>query len=196
LRFVVELKHVGLLKLSIPCPATRRQFFAYVFVTSRDNAGGNETRMASAIDRWSSLTAHGKNVAISWYNGGMSSEARALFKTVPKKNLLGLLGSPGDVDVQATKDFLGFTKEELASATNVPTSSVRYDRIPGELKERVLEIATICELVAEFFGSREKTALWFKVDNPLLGNVSPRDMIRLGRFKKLHRFVVEALVGL
>jgi hypothetical protein len=127
----------------------------------------------------------------------MEPAARALFKTVPKKNLLGLLGTPsGEVDIQATKDFLGFTKEELASATDVPVSSIRYDRVPVELKERAIEIATICELVAEFFGNAEKTALWFKVDNPLLGNMSPRDMIRVGRFKKLHQFVVEALVGL
>lgn len=59
----------------------------------------------------------------------------------------------------------------------------------------MIEIATICELVAEHLGSREKAALWFKISNPLLGNISPRDMLRMGRFKKLQRFVVEALSG-
>jgi hypothetical protein len=123
---------------------------------------------------------------------------QSIFQTVPKKNLLGLLG-PGvdDVDVLGTKDFLGFTKEDIASATNVPGSSVRFDdRMPSEVRDRMIEIATICELVAEHFGDRAKAALWFKVANPLLGNLSPRDMIRLGRFRKLHRFVVEALTGI
>jgi hypothetical protein len=127
----------------------------------------------------------------------MSAHADALFRTVPRKNVLGLFrpGS-GDVDVQLTRDFLGFTKEEVASATNVAEGSVRFDeRMPSEMRERMIEIATICELVAEYFGSAEKAALWFKIDNPLLGNWSPRDMVRLGKFKKLHRFVVEALTG-
>ena len=120
----------------------------------------------------------------------------ALFKTIPRKSLLGLLQPNGTVDVLATRDFLGFSKEEVASATNVPGGSVRFDeRMPAEVRDRMLEIAIICELVAEHFGGAEKAALWFKVDNPLLGNMSPRDMIRLGRFKKLHRFVLEALTG-
>jgi hypothetical protein len=126
------------------------------------------------------------------------SQAEALFSTVPKGNVLGLFRSgAGGVDVQRTKRFLGFTKGDIASATNVPGSSIRFDdRMPADVRDRMLEIATICELVAEHFGSAERAALWFKVDNPLLGNLSPRDMIRLGRFRKLHRFVVEALTGL
>ena len=124
------------------------------------------------------------------------SMAQTLFQTVPKKNLLGLFQSEGGVDVQRTKAFLEFTKEDIASATNVPGRSVRFDhRMPSEVRDRMIEIATICELVAEHFGSREKAALWFKISNPLLGNLSPRDMLRMGRFKKLYRFVVEALTG-
>jgi uncharacterized protein (DUF2384 family) len=127
----------------------------------------------------------------------MASAAASLFATVPRKNLLGLFLPGSDkVDVQGTRDFLGFTKEEVAAATNVPAASVRFDqRMPSEMRQRMIEIAAICELVAEYFGSAEKAALWFKIENPLLGNMSPRDMIRLGRFKKLHRFVFEALGG-
>jgi hypothetical protein len=50
------------------------------------------------------------------------------------------------------------------------------------------------ELVAQFFdGDAAKTALWFKTPNPLLGNLSPRDMIRYGRYDRLRRFVLDAL---
>jgi hypothetical protein len=126
----------------------------------------------------------------------MPGHTEAIFQTVPKDNLLGLLLSGGRVDVQGTKDFLEFTKDDIASATSVPGSSVRFDhRMPTEVRDRMIEIATICELVAEHLGSREKAALWFKISNPLLGNISPRDMLRMGRFKKLQRFIVEALSG-
>jgi len=48
-------------------------------------------------------------------------------------------------------------------------------------------------LVAEFFdGDPRKTALWFRTPNPLLGDVSPRNMIRYGRYMRLHRFVLQA----
>jgi len=35
--------------------------------------------------------------------------------------------------------------------------------------------------------------LWFRLPNPLLGDVSPRDMIRYGRYAKLQEFVMDAL---
>jgi uncharacterized protein (DUF2384 family) len=48
-------------------------------------------------------------------------------------------------------------------------------------------------LVAQFFGDEQKTVLWLKTPNPLLGDMTPRDMIRIGRFKKLRRFIQNAL---
>jgi len=55
------------------------------------------------------------------------------------------------------------------------------------------ELTLLCEQVVGFFeGDVAKTALWFRLPNPLLGDVSPRDMIRYGRFAKLQEFVVEA----
>ena len=122
-----------------------------------------------------------------------SSLAADLFATVPKSNFLGLFGG-GQPDLRKTAAFLDFKKDDVASAVNVPVQSVRFDhRIPAEVRERLTEIATICELVAQHFqGDIEKTALWFKVANPLLGNLSPRDQIRLGRYRKVLKFVLQA----
>jgi hypothetical protein len=119
--------------------------------------------------------------------------AESLFDTVPKSNFLGLFGG-GEPDLRKTATFLDFKKDDVASATNVPVQSVRFDnRIPAEVRERFTEIAAICELVAQHFqGDIEKTALWFKVTNPLLGNLSPRDQIRLGRYRKVLKFVLQA----
>lgn len=48
-------------------------------------------------------------------------------------------------------------------------------------------------LVEGFFKDPEKTRLWFKLPNPLLGDLSPNKMIRLGRYKKLLKFVKQSL---
>lgn len=72
--------------------------------------------------------------------------------------------------------------------------SVCYDdKIPQELQEHMREWAIALNLVGNFFKDKEKTTLWFHIPNPLLGNVSPRDMIRLGRSKKLLKFIQTTL---
>jgi hypothetical protein len=42
-------------------------------------------------------------------------------------------------------------------------------------------------------GDVRKTVLWLTLPNPMLGNVSPRDMIRFGRYKRLSKFIANAL---
>ena len=54
-----------------------------------------------------------------------------------------------------------------------------------------LEIEQLCEQVVGYFeGDVAKAALWFRLPNPLLGDLSPRDMIRYGRYAKLQQFVM------
>jgi uncharacterized protein (DUF2384 family) len=65
--------------------------------------------------------------------------------------------------------------------------------MPRELQDRLLEWAVALSLVAQFFKDEQKTVLWFKTPNPLLGDMTPRDMIRVGRFRKLRRFIQNAL---
>jgi hypothetical protein len=56
------------------------------------------------------------------------------------------------------------------------------------------ELEQLCEQVVGFFeGDVAKTALWFRLPNPLLGDITPRDMIRYGRYAKLQEFVIETL---
>lgn len=100
----------------------------------------------------------------------------------------------GVLDFNRVTDFLDFDKNALSKIGGVSKESVRLDnRIPRNLKERLEQIANICSLVAEYFeGDAQKTALWFRTTNPMLGNVSPRDMIRLGRYKSLLSFIVDA----
>jgi hypothetical protein len=56
------------------------------------------------------------------------------------------------------------------------------------------ELTVLCEQVVGFFeGDVAKTALWFRLPNPMLGDISPRDMIRFGRYEKVQQFVLDAL---
>jgi hypothetical protein len=61
------------------------------------------------------------------------------------------------------------------------------------VREHLENVANICNLVFQFFNDDVKTKLWFQTPSPMLGNMSPRDMIRLGRYNKLLRFVTQAM---
>jgi uncharacterized protein (DUF2384 family) len=130
-----------------------------------------------------------------WKEYGMSQMApAALFDTVPKQDYLALFPE-GGTDYNKVIKLLDFKKADVARASNIATHSIRYDppRMPKELEDRLNEWAVALNLVAQFFRDEQKTVLWFKTPNPLLGDMTPRDMIRIGRFKKLRRFIQNAL---
>ena len=124
----------------------------------------------------------------------MTIAPSTLFGTVPQHDYLSFWPNQ-KFDPQRVTQFLDLTKGDVAKVADVSPSSVRFDhKIPKDVMERLTEIAIVCGLVAQFFaGDIVRTALWFKTKNPLLGNISPRDMIRFGRYEKLRRFVMEAL---
>ena len=124
----------------------------------------------------------------------MNTPRTMLFRTVPEYDYLNFW--PGSqFDPQHVVRFLELSKPDVAKIASVAPSSVRFDqKIPKDVLERLMEIANVCGLVAQFFqGDAAKTALWFRTKNPLLGNNSPHDMIRYGRCDKLRRFVMDAL---
>jgi hypothetical protein len=100
----------------------------------------------------------------------------------------------GRPDYKRIADLIKLGKADLGKISRVAKSSVRFDsHIPEPVAARLREIANIANLVAEFFaGDAQKVGLWFELANPMLGNVSPRDMIRIGRYKRLLNFVVDA----
>lgn len=127
-----------------------------------------------------------------------AQKVKSLFDTVPQHDYLGILreANPSKSSKKIV-DFLKFNKTDVSTATGIPKASIRYDeRLPQELMQRLQEIGVICEIVAEYFkGDLRKTALWFQIKNPMLGNISPRDMIRYGRYQKLIKFIRNSLIG-
>jgi len=124
----------------------------------------------------------------------MSTPRTLLFKTVPERDYLQFWQND-TFEPQRVARFLDLTKADVAKVANVASASVRFDqKTPKDVLDRFMQIANVCGLVAQFFnGDIVKTSLWFRTKNPLLGNLSPRDMIRYGRYEKLRRFVMDAL---
>lgn len=118
-----------------------------------------------------------------------------LFATVP--NDLLQLGLGDSLDARRVTTLLLLKKDDVAKIAAVSPASVRYDEaMPQTVHDRLEEIASIMNMVATAFnGDEAKTVAWFKAKNPMLGDVAPRDMIRLGRYERLRRFVVSALIS-
>jgi uncharacterized protein (DUF2384 family) len=130
---------------------------------------------------------------IIWYTSSVNSTP-SLFDNIARQDYLHLF-SRNTTDFQRVVKLLDFKKNDVARASNIPLHSVRYDppKMPKELQERLMEWAVALNLVAQFFKDEHKTVLWFRTPNPLLGDMTPRDMIRVGRFRKLVRFIQAAL---
>ena len=121
------------------------------------------------------------------------TQVESVFDTIPRKDPFRIFKG-SQPDYHKVLDVLKFNKADVAKASSVPLSSVRWDnKMPAELEERVREWAVAIALVSEYFNDFDRTILWFGVQNPMLGGISPRDMIRVGRFKKLIKFIQTAL---
>jgi hypothetical protein len=129
-------------------------------------------------------------------SAGTSSSAPpfTLFDSVPN-DYLGF-GHGAGFNAKGVQSFLGLKKDDISRLASVSTKSVRFDEaMPEPVRERLEEIAQAINLVAKVFdGDVDKTVTWFKARNPLLGDISPRDMIRLGRYERLRKFILNAMI--
>lgn len=116
-----------------------------------------------------------------------------LFGTIPED--IFQFGRGENFDAKKVPTVLGLKKEDVSRLASVSVKSVRYDaNIPERVRERLEEVANTANQVAQAFGGDpEKTVAWFKARNPLLGDISPRDMIRLGRYERLRRYIINAM---
>ena len=81
----------------------------------------------------------------------MTPPPARIFSTIPRHDYLDF--SPnGSFAPQRVVRFLALAKIDVARIAGVPLASVRFDRkIPGKVLDRLVQIATVCGLVAQFF---------------------------------------------
>ncbi|MCX7246307.1 MAG: hypothetical protein NTX31_01295 [Burkholderiales bacterium] len=117
-----------------------------------------------------------------------------LFDSVPNDYLS--FGHGAGFNAKEVQNFLGLKKDDVSRLASVSPKSVRFDdAMPEPVRERLEEIGITINMVAKVFGGDvNKTVAWFRARNPLLGDVSPRDMIRLGRFERLRKFIINAMM--
>lgn len=122
------------------------------------------------------------------------STQMGLFASVPDD--VFHFGQGPSFQPKLVSNCLGLKKEDVSRLAEVSVKSVRYDdAIPGQVRERLEEIANTINMVAlAFQGNQEKTIAWFSARNPMLGDISPRDMIRLGRYERLRKFIITAML--
>jgi hypothetical protein len=123
------------------------------------------------------------------------TQGPALFSTIPRTDPLSLFQESGKPNGPHITEMLRLRTKDVARATHLSETSIRYDlRMPETLEAWLRDVATTATLVAEFFdGNSTKTELWFSTPNPQLGNITPVDMIKIGRVRKLLSFVQTAL---
>ena len=116
-----------------------------------------------------------------------------LFENVQEDTLNFGIGK--DFDAKRIPEMLNLNREDVSRLASVSVKSVRYDdAIPEQVRNHLEEISITINMVARVFnGDPEKTALWFRARNPLLGDVAPRDMIRLGRYERLRKYIIGAM---
>lgn len=109
------------------------------------------------------------------------------------KNRLGLFDKNGNVLVDPTLEFLEMTRIQLAKALGLSPDQLRPDRMGPKTQEKVGELASALEFVAESFeGKRDKASFWMKTPNMQFGGASPRNLILRGRYKRVLQFILAA----
>ena len=82
-------------------------------------------------------------------NEAANMDAPGLFSSIPRTNTLGLFDRAGRPDGHQITDFLCLKTRDVAKATRLSPTSVRYDlRMPEALEGWLREIATAATLVA------------------------------------------------
>ncbi len=123
----------------------------------------------------------------------MNIEAVNILDTVAKRDHLKLRVD-SKLNYKKIADMVELSKPDLSGMIDIKIARIRFDKqIPRPLRKRLEEIGNILNLVGGYFdGDVYRTALWFSTKNPGLGNISPRNMIRMNRHNNLRNFILAA----
>lgn len=119
-----------------------------------------------------------------------------IFNTVPKHDVFGFYNR-GKLKYKKVADTLDFSRKEIAKASRVAVSSVRYEenKIPDKMKDFLKNMAWLLHITHKYLKDKQKVILWIESPNPICGGFSPKDMICMGQYKKLVRIVSSYVEG-
>ena len=122
----------------------------------------------------------------------MEAHTPPIFNTVPKNDIFGLYNkNKGHLKYQAVANTINFNRQEVSKATRININAVKYkeDEIPDKIKEFFISITWLLHTTHTYLKDKDKVIKWLDSPNPACGGYSPKDMIRMGQYKKLVRIV-------
>ncbi len=128
----------------------------------------------------------------------MAQQMSDVFATVPQTHKVKeFYDSDGKLKALEVLAFLDFHKRDMCVATMIKPGSMRFDhRMPKIVERYLADIVNCIEHVDEYFeGNHTKTKTWFLVKNPMLGEIAPRALIRIGRVQKLLKMIIDLKSG-
>lgn len=125
-----------------------------------------------------------------------SSLSSALGSGTAGRDWLGF-GHNTEFQPRRVAEWLNLSSADVLRLADIPNGPMSHDTAnQAPARDRLTEIAAVCNLVADIFaGDLDKTQRWFGTPNSMLGDVTPRDMIRLGRFDRLKKFILNSMRG-
>ena len=120
-----------------------------------------------------------------------------IFNTVPRRDVFGFYDKGNKLKYKEVADTLDFNRKEIAKATRVAVNSVRYEenKIPDKIKDFLIHMAWLLHVTHKYLKDKQKVIQWIESPNPICGGFSPKDMIRMGQYKKLVRIVSSYVEG-
>ena len=114
----------------------------------------------------------------------MTEANDTIFKTVPRGRFNPIY-SDGSLNPVKVLQFLNLCQEDMKKLTGM--KSVRLDdRMSDDLRLKILEIANLIELTAQYFDNKPaKMKAWMLSHNPKLNNLRPIDWVKDNKIQEL-----------
>ena len=126
----------------------------------------------------------------------MSGPTQQIFDTVPRRDVWGIY-KHGKIQYKAVVDKLKLSRKEISQSARVAVSSVRYEenKISKKMKQFIADLIWLLNTTYKYFEDEQKVIQWMNSPNPICGGYSPRELICLGRHKKLVKIVASYVEG-
>ena len=120
----------------------------------------------------------------------MEAHTPPIFNTVPKNDVFGVYDK-GRIRYKAVATAINFNRQEISKATRINISAVKYkeSEIPAKIKEFFMAMTWLLYTTHAHLQNKDKVLQWLDSPNPSCGGFSPKDMIRMGQYKKLVNIV-------